>query len=110
MIEAWPGEPRQPEKKPVASPLGTTSHDEGKNGPPQSQRDKRRAETLGRYKRWYESSQEIKKERKTSKQSHKPSELARLVANRLPKIKGKPGVEADTVLRRLNQDYPGWAD
>lgn len=67
-------------------------------GTPETRREKQVRETKEMYERWYDRSQEIKADNKP----RRPIEIARVIAK-------KEKATAETIKRRLNHDFPGWA-
>ena len=91
----------KPDKAPA--PLAMTQ-------PTTSRREARKAETRAWYEVWHAVSQRIKKDGK----KRRPGELARAVA-RDPEIRekakelGRDVPDGNTIKRRLNEFFPGWA-
>ena len=67
-----------------------------------SRREQQAAETLDKYREWYDEALAIKADRSL------PQPLQAVDIRR--KIASKFGVDSESVKRRLNQHYPGWAD
>lgn len=70
-----------------------------------SRREQGKQETRAMYRRWYDRSKEIKADKK----SRRPIEIARLVAKKEKKA-GHSKAGEETIKRRLNEHYSGWAD
>lgn len=70
-----------------------------------SRRDQQKQETVARYERWYDRSQEFKGSNKPST----PIGICKLIAKK-EKADGYREVMAETIKRRLNKDYGRWAD
>ena len=73
-----------------------------------SRRDQRKAKTKAKYERWYQTARKFKSERKDD-EPLRPIEIAKMVAK---KEKAATNTEAnpETIKRRLNENYQGWAD
>ncbi|MCH8091406.1 MAG: hypothetical protein IIC57_03555 [Proteobacteria bacterium] len=67
-------------------------------------RQQRSHETEQKYERWYGMSQDIKDPEKP----RRPIEIARIIAKQETKA-GNTKANAETIKRRLNRDFPGWA-
>jgi len=95
-----------------AAELPELKQDEGR--PPDSEqaqpsrRDQRKAKTKAKYERWYQTARKFKSERKDD-EPLRPIEIAKMVAK---KEKAATNTEAnpETIKRRLNENYQGWAD
>ncbi len=72
---------------------------------PETRKEKRARETKEKYKRWYDTAQEIMAE---GKLTH-PTEIASAIAKR-EKDSGERGVNARNIRRRLDEHYPRWAE
>ena len=68
-------------------------------GTPETRREKKARETKEMYERWYDRSQEIMADNKP----RRPIEIARVIAK-------NEKATAETIKRRLNHDFLGWAD
>lgn len=90
----------------IASVTGSPfpDHDTGITSPPLDQsktrREQRKQETLEKYQRWFDLAQKIK-----GGNARKPVELARAVSKELSYRE-----KAETIRRRMDEYYPGWAD
>ena len=90
----------------IASVTGSPfpDHDTGIIGLALDESETRRGQqiqqTLEKYRIWFDLAQEIK-----AGKSHKPVELARLVSKKL-----NYSVKAESIRRRMDEHFPGWAD
>ena len=91
----------------TASPEATDRQPDGEQGQ-LSRREQQKAETKAKRERWHQMAQEIKSEW-NGDESLKPIGIAKLVAK---KEKEATGIEVnpESIKRRLNEDYLGWAD
>jgi hypothetical protein len=96
------GEPQ--EERVTSQSAEEQPHSENMKGPEtdakESRREKKKREKREEYKDWYDSAREIKGEGRWTRK--------RDIAGQVVK-RGK-GKTADSVRRRLNEYYPGWAD
>ena len=92
-----------------AAELPELKQDEGR--PPDSEqgqlgrKEQRTQETRAKYRSWYDRSQKIKADNK----AHRPIEIAKVIAKEEIKA-GNTKANAETIKRRLNEHYSGWAD
>lgn len=69
----------------------------------EDRREARKQETANKYKRWYEFAQEIRIEGKWTR----PSDIARAIEKKEVDVKG---ASDRNIRRRLDENYPGWAN
>ena len=97
-----------PQKRQQATPEAQTTQESEpleKTAPQTTGRRQQRShETEQKYERWYGRSQDIKDPEKP----RRPIEIARIIAKQEIKA-GNTKANAETIKRRLNRDFPGWA-
>lgn len=108
----------------AGSPSEETAHSgvgEGADEPPvidlatTSRREKGKANTAAKYKRWYELAKVAKAE-EGRQHPLRPVEIARKVESLVRKEDGSPavakvrGLNAENIQRRLREHFPGWSE